>query len=308
MRAWCLAVLPVLLPIAAPSAQAQSNVEARVGRLESEMRAVQRKVFPQGAGAYLEPQITAADRAEPPQGAPASSAIDDLTQRVVSLEAQMATLTGQIEQNQYRLRQLEEQFTAYRQTTNARLAAGAPVAAVGGAADAPLAPRPAARPPAGASAPAPAPADAARDPARAQQIAALQRPATGDAGEDAYLYGYRLWDARLYPEAIAQLKKVVADHPHHRRASYAQNLIGRSYLDDNKPSLASIAFYENYKKMPDGERAPDSLFYLAQALIKLNKRAEACKVYDELTDVYGAKLTAQRRSEVATGRTAARCG
>ena len=107
---------------------------------------------------------------------------------------------------------------------------------------------------------------------------------------------------------MGKLRRGGADHPRHPRSSYAQNLLGRSYLDDNKPSLASIAFYENYKKMPDGERAPDSLFYLAQALIKLNKRAEACKVYDELSDVYGTKLTAQRRSEVAAGRTAARCG
>ena len=33
--------------------------------------------------------------------------------------------------------------------------------------------------------------------------------------------------------------------------------LGRAYLDDGKPSLASIAFYDNYKKYPDGERAPE---------------------------------------------------
>ena len=25
-----------------------------------------------------------------------------------------------------------------------------------------------------------------------------------------------------------------------------------------------MAFYDNYKKMPDGERAPDSLYYLGR--------------------------------------------
>ena len=87
------------------------------------------------------------------------------------------------------------------------------------------------------------------------------------------------------------MKTVVAKYPKHRRASYAQNLLGRAYLDDGKPSLAAIAFYDNYKKMPDGERAPDSLYYLAQALMQLNKPADACKVYGELTDVYGAKIS-----------------
>ena len=40
-------------------ASAQSNIEGRVGKLESEMRAVQRKVFPGGANQYVQPEITA---------------------------------------------------------------------------------------------------------------------------------------------------------------------------------------------------------------------------------------------------------
>ena len=115
-------------------------------------------------------------------------------------------------------------------------------------------------------------------------------------------------DAKLYPEAEAQLKKVVAKYPKSRRASYAQNLLGRSYLDEGKPSLASIAFYENYKKMPDGERASDSLLYLGQALMTLKKPADACKVYGELSDVYGSKLSGEDKARLAQGRTAAKCG
>ena len=297
MRKLFVAVLVATFVPAVP-ALAQSNVDARVGKLESEMRAVQRKVFPGGAGAYLEPQITPSTApAGPGPGTPASSAIDDVTQRLASLEGQMATLTGQIEQNQYRLRTLEEQFAAYRKATDARFTA-APVAAAPDDDPAPVAAAPTrpTRPAAGGS-----------DATRAARATALQRPATADAAEDSYLYGYRLWEAKLYPEAVAQLKTTVAEYPKHRRASYAQNLIGRSYLDDNKPSLASIAFYDNYKKMPDGERAADSLYYLATALVRLNKPADACKVYGELTEVYGEKLTTQRKSEIASGRTAAKC-
>jgi TolA-binding protein len=272
---------------------AQSAVESRVGRLESEMRAVQRKVFPGGNGAYLEPEIRPNTGPVEAPGAPASGAIDDLSQRVTSLEGQMRTLTGQIEQNQYRVRQLEDAFAAYRRETDAKLAAGVPAAAP--AADAP------------AAAPRPAVTAAAPTGERAQKIAAVEKPDTGDAPEDAYMYGYRLWAAKLYPEAEAQLKKVVTSYPDHRRASYAQNLLGRSYLDDGKPSLASIAFYENYKKRPEGERAPDSLYFLGQSLMKLNKPADACKVYGELGDVYGAKISAEMKANVAKGRIAAKC-
>ncbi|HVF93901.1 MAG TPA: hypothetical protein VM900_06275 [Sphingomonas sp.] len=291
-------------------AAAQSNVEGRVGKLESEMRAVQRKVFPGGAGALVQPDIQPSVQPGPAPGSPSTGALEDLTQRVSSLEQQIASLTGQIEQTGYRTRQLEEAFNAYKRATDARLQAGAPDTAAattddGGASAAPAVAgtttpaRPSTRPEA-ASRP-------STEPDRVRLVAAIERPSSGDAPEDDYLYGYRLWLAKLYPEAEAQLKKVVATYPKHRRASFAQNLLGRAYLDDGKPSLASMAFYDNYKKMPDGERAPDSLYYLAQALVKLNKAADACKVYGELTDVYGAKISASMKADVEKGRTTAKC-
>lgn len=285
----------VAVALGAPAA-AQTALEGRVGKLESEMRAVQRKVFPGGAGALVEPQITPTPAAPDRIGAPATGALDDVTQRVVALERQAATLTGQVEQTQYRLRQLEDQFAAYRKATDARLSV-AP-AAEGAAVTVPTAPRPAsAATPAAETPPLGAP----------ERAGGIERPETGDAAEDGYVYGFRLWSAKRYADAEAQLKKVVADHPKHRRASFAQNLLGRAYLDEGKPSLASIAFYDSYKKFPDGERAPDSLYYLGQALTRLNKPADACKVYGELTDVYGATISASMKADVARARSDARC-
>ncbi|WP_294354023.1 tetratricopeptide repeat protein [uncultured Sphingomonas sp.] len=296
------------LTILPSAAMAQSNVEGRVGKLESEMRAVQRKVFPNGAGGYVQPEITAPQTQAQAPGVPASSALSDLTSRVTSLEEQMASLTGQIEPNGYRTRQLQDQFDASKRATDARLKAlesgPAPIASAGQSA--PLdTPAPAAG---GGKSPA-APSVVTGDTASTAPAggAAVDKPSTGDPAEDAYLYGYRLWTAKRYAEAETQLKKVVTDYPKSRRASYAQNLLGRTYLDSGKPSLASMAFYENYKKFPDGERAPDSLLYLGQALTKLNKAADACKVYDELSDVYGAKLSASMKSQITAGRSAAKC-
>jgi TolA-binding protein len=59
--------------------------------------------------------------------------------------------------------------------------------------------------------------------------------------------------------------------------------------------------------MPTGDRAPDSLYYLAQALIKLDKPADACKVYGELSDVYGAKISDAMKADISRGRTEAKC-
>ena len=307
-------LLPVLLATAAlpAAASAQSNIEGRVGKLESEMRAVQRKVFPGGGGQLILPDVSAPAQAPGPgPGTPATGALIDLTARIVSLESQMSSLTGQIEQNQNQIRRLQDAFDAYRRSNDVRVkaieapAAGGPV----GTSDeeqpaaTPVPARPTTRPAPAATRPAPA-TSAKSDPAR---VAAVEKPATGDAPEDEYLYGYRLWAAKLYPEAQTQLKKVAADYPKHRRASYARNLLGRAYLDDGKPSLASVTFYDNYKTLPDGERAPESLYYLAQALVTLKKPADACKVYSELTDVYAAKIGAGMKADIARGRTAAKC-
>jgi TolA-binding protein len=284
----------VALTLATPAlAQRDAPVEARVDKLESEMRAVQRKVFPGGAGMMVEPQIApSAPNPVEAAGVPASGAITDLSARVTSLEQQLASMTGQIEQGQYRLRQLEDQFAEYRKATDAKLAAppaATPVQPVGGPdVTVPEAPEPASDKPVAST-------------------ANVARPSTGDGAEDGYLYGFRLWEAKRYGEAVTALKKVVADYPKSRRASYAQNLIGRAYLDDGKPSLASIAFYDNYKKFPDGERAPDSLYYLGSALVKLDKSADACKVYGELVDVYGATISAKMKADVAKARVAAKC-
>lgn len=327
MRA--LAALPFLaLVLSVPAAAQQTQLDGRVNKLEREMRAVQRKVFPGGAPNQVEPQITAPTQTLDIPGTPTSGPLATLEARLSALESQQQTLTNQIEQAQYKQRQLEEQFIAYRRTTDQRLTAlesnGATVTpatpgAIAAAGDTSVSPpvvrgpgngggmlggtRPATPRPTTPAAAAPV----ATDPARAARIAAIEKPASGDVAEDGYLYGFRLWSAKLYPEAIAALKPVVDKYPQHRRASYAQNLIGRSYLDDGKPSLASIAFYDNYKKMPDGERAPDSLFYLADALIKLKKTKEACDVYGELGEVYGDKISPQMKADVVKGRAAAKC-
>lgn len=314
------------------AAHAQSNgtataLEARVDRLEREMRAVQRKIFPTGAGATFEPEITA--QAAPDQGAlPASSPLTDLTQRVAALESQVQTLTGQVEQNQYRIRQFEDAFNAYKRSTDARIKAledgAASVAAA--PADVPAAtidppvrsnPKPVATTTKPADKPkpvadAPKPDAAADKPAasgsRAAQLAAIERPNSGDPAEDGYLYGYRLWQAKLYPEARKALEEVVAKYPKHRRASYSQNLLGRAYLDAGAPSLAAVAFYDNYKKNPAGERAPDSLYYLAQALMQLKKPpSEVCKVYTELMQLYGDRISDAMKAGVADGRARNKC-
>jgi len=303
MRKFTFATL-LLASVAAAPAIAQSDpLSQRVGKLEKEMTAVQRKVFPNGVA--VEPEIGGGAPAVA-AGNPASSPVADLNARVDALESQLQALTGQVETDGNRMKKLEDALKAYDTRLKSLEGTGPIVANDGGAAAVTAAPQ---KPTIAAPKAAPAkPAASTKvDPNRKAAIEAVEIPATGDAIEDAYTYGFRLWTAKLYPEAQIKLKEFVAKNPNHKRASYAQNLLGRAYLDEGKPALASVAFYDNYQKMPRGERASESLYWLGVALTKLKKPADACKVYKEFDDVYADKAGADLKAKVAKGKTDAKC-
>jgi TolA-binding protein len=282
----------ILLAGAAMPAAAQERIDRRLDRLEQEMQAVQRQVFPGGAGRQgpiIQPEIqpqTGMDIG----GVPATTALSDLTARVDALEAQLERLTGQAEENAYRLRQMEEQLTKYRGDVDFRLNALEQARAPGPTLEEPSAET--------EDEPVGGPADAP----------AVDDPDTGDAAEDAYLVGYRLWDAGRFADAQKALEAMAKEHPDHRRASYARNLAGRAALDDGKPATAAKILLSNYQEDPKGERAADSLFFLGEALMELKKPADACKVYAELQDVYGGTMRDFISQRLPEALEAAGCG
>src|SRR3546814_417234 len=273
------------------------------------MRAVQRSVFPGGSPTFFEGEI--APDNTPGERSRTNAPVIDLTARVDARESQLQTLTGQTEQNAYHLRELEKAFTAYKAEMDKRFADPAavdPAAADPTATPASLAPVVKA-PTTAAATPAKKPAakPGAPDAARLALVKKVEVPSTGNETKDGYDYGYRLWDAKLYPEAEAQLKAVVEKWPKSSYASFAQNLLGRAYLDEGKPSLAAVAFYNNYKDRPSGPRAPHSLMYMGVALGKLGRKADACKAFRELDEVYGDKEPQDVRTDAAAAKAKAGC-
>jgi TolA-binding protein len=278
----------LLAGAAAPALAQPQPVEKRVNKLEQEMRAVQRKVFPGGAAATVDPEIRPVTPLGAPAGVPGGSAVADLTARVDALEAQLASLTGQIEQGGFRVRQLEEALNRFRSEADARFAAmekPAPVVAAEVQAEEP-APQPVANTPAAPAKPA---------------------VASTDAGEDAYLVGFRLWEEGKFADAQAALDAMAKKYPKHKRASYARNLAGRASLDLGKPAAAAKIFLNNYQTNPKGERAADSLLFLGEALMKLGKPVEACQVYNELQEVYGPTMRDFIRQRLPAARAEAKC-
>lgn len=310
-----LTIACLLATVATPAlAQSADKIAPRVDKLEKEMKAVQRKVFPGGSPAFFEPEIAPpAPDAAPIQHAPADQGLRDLTSRVESLERTLAAMTGQIEETQHEQDLQRQKEAKDMADLDARLktletAANPPAPAI----TAPPAPdmtAPPRRPGKGAP-PRPLPAQPAADdaaPSPAAAPAEAAGPSTGDPGEDAYMAGYKLWEQKKFPEAQDALQAMIKKYPKHKRASYARNLLGRAQLDGGMPAMAAQTFYGNYQTDPRGERAPDSLFYLGQALTQLKKPADACKAYGELEQVYGSTLAAGLKSRLPAAKKAADC-
>lgn len=300
-------VIAACVASASPAAAQAAPLEPRVKKLESEMRAVQRKVFPGGSDRFFEAEISAPAAGPSTTGVSASAPLTDLLQRVDTLETQITRLTAQTEENGFKIGQLEKRLVLLedqaRQTAAAAAAASAPPAGSVPAGSAGAGAGTArATTPVSASAAAAAPSAE-----RVAAVSAIEKPQTADAGEDAYLYGYRLWEAKFLPEAQAQLRFTLEKHPKHKRSSYTRNLLGRAYLDDGKPSAAAKMFAENYEKEPKGDRAPESLYFLGDALIKLNEKAKACVAFAELAEVYPDVAAGRLSDRLAAGRRNAGC-
>jgi TolA-binding protein len=301
------------LAFAVPAA-AQAD-DARLRKIESEIRALQRKVFPNGDGRFFTPEVITPNGQQPPPntvGTPSETAVTDILARLDALEAQLARLTARSEENSNKIAQLESKI--------ADLAAPAPAPApvdageprqptgvlVAGQSGSPAsgASKPAPKP---TLAPTPTPTATAPSPERLAAVKAIEKPDTGKAGEDEYIYGFRLWDAGFYPEAEQQLKMYVEKYPNDGRISYGRNLLGRAYLDDGQPRTAATYFFENYTKDPTGPRGADSLLYLAEAMIALKDTPRACRALAEFGDKFPALASGRLEDQYEKDRKAVDC-
>ncbi len=308
------AVGAALLVPATPSF-AQSDEQARIRKLEAEVSALQRRVFPGGDGRYFEPEIggTAAPSTAA-AGTPSTTALTDILARLDAMEASLQSLTGQVEVNNNMLQGLNTRMAALE-------GGGTAVAASGSPAPTPT-PTPAPAPATstgsttgnnllamtgGASAATPATASSGPSASRLAAVQAIAKPKTDDAADDEYSYGFRLWDAGFYPEAQQQLTMFVEKYPSHWRTTYGRNLLGRAYLDDGKPREAAPWFLNNYQADRNAARSPDSLLYLAEAMIAMNDTNRACIALAEFGESYPAVAAGRLQSQYEANRAKVTC-
>lgn len=311
-RNWMSAAIVAGLLMPAAPALAQSDEQQRIRKLEAEVSALQRRVFPGGDGRYFEPEIGGTSRGGgATAGTPSTTALTDILARLDAMEASLQSLTGQVELNNNTLQGLTTRLAA--------LEGGA--AAPSLATTTTRAPAPATQPEdtttsnnllamtGGASSQTTTAAQAASGPS-SQRLAAVQaiaKPKTDDAGDDEYSYGFRLWNAGFYPEAQQQLTLFVEKYPNHSRTTYGRNLLGRAYLDDGKPREAAPWFLNNYQADRNAARSPDSLLYLAEAMIAMNDTNRACIALAEFGETYPAVAAGRLQSQYEANRAKVTC-
>ncbi|WP_340587255.1 hypothetical protein [Erythrobacter alti] len=281
--------LGAALVVVATPAAAQSD--ARMDRLERQISALQRAVFPGGDERFFEPEIRPEARNQQ-QVTPqvTTTPLTDVLARLDAIEGQLARLTAATEVNENALSAMEMRLAALE------TGGTVPRGSLATATPAPT-PTPASRPTGvipvpdesvELPAPPPQPAQSTPSAARVAAVEAIVKPVTGDRGDDEYTYGFRLWDAGFYPEAQQQLSLYLEQFPGHPLNSRGRNLLGRAFLDAGEPRAAATHFFENYQSDGQGERAADSLLYLAESMIALGDTRRACIALAEFGEGYPA--------------------
>ncbi|WP_082925337.1 tetratricopeptide repeat protein [Erythrobacter neustonensis] len=305
--------------VPAPLMAQDNAAEARLKKVEAEVRALQRKVFPGGDGKFFEPQITPGTQTPATAGttspAPSTTAVTDILIRIDALENQLQTMTARAEEQANAIAQLSGRLAALEAAASAPAGTLAPAGALPQpalgvpAASVPAsqipAPRPAASVPAVSTAP--APVVSAPSAARLAAVQAIAKPQTADAADDEYSYGFRLWNAGFYPEARQQLTRYVEQYPNHSRISFGRNLLGRAFLDDNMPEDAARWFLKNYQANKAGDRAPDSLLYLGASMVAMKDTKRACIALAEFAETYPLIASGRLASDYQATRAKVKC-
>ena len=269
-------------------AQSSADVNARLRRLERDIRDLQSETFkkgPEGAQASAVPLPPEPPSAEPAQQMPD---LGPMMRRLDELESSVTRLTGQMEEIGHRIDQLVTQTERMQkqmefdatQRANAQLAAPAPTgdqlasaapppgtpALPGAAPPAPTAPGVLGQIPAGSTLPTPAPAP---DPKREFDTA------------------MSLLSRAQYDDASQAFRKFAEEHPEDERASAALYWTGDiAYSARKDYPTAARDFAELLKRYPTAPRAPDSMLKLGLSLFELGQMNEGCAALAALPAKY----------------------
>jgi tol-pal system protein YbgF len=261
-----------LLAAALPAGPARADdvrpLLDRIDRLERDLNQLQRQVYRAQTGTA------------PTPAAGEGNGTLDVQIRMDQLEAQLRTLTGQLEEIQYNISQLSsrlEKSQADNEVRFQQLEHGGSGAAP--AEQAHLVTPPPQRPNPGAGEmdrPAAAGGTLAA-PAGAQptQTAGTGLLPDGSSLEQ-YNYAFGLLRDSDFKGAETAFRSFLQKHPGDPLAANAQYWLGETFFVRGDFPAASSAFAEGYQKYPQGPKAQDNLLKLGMSLANSGRKNDAC--------------------------------
>ena len=92
--------------------------------------------------------------------------------------------------------------------------------------------------------------------------------------------------SQKFQKAKIQLELFIKDHANHNLAGSAHYWLGEIYLLQKEYHEAALVFAEGYQKYTKSVKAPDTLYKLAETLIKIEKKDEACNTLNQFVLKY----------------------
>lgn len=277
-----LSLVATLLLAALPGAAHADDMRPvldRIDRLERDMNQLQRQVYRGQTGTA------------PTPGADAGNAPLDTQIRMDQLEAQIRTLTGQLEEIQYNLSQLSSRLEKAQGDNDVRFQQleghGGP--APRNAADNAPSPPPRAgqsagdmeRPPSVSGTLGNVPQGGpASPPPPGQGATPANAPVTGSlpngSSLDQYNYAFGLLRESDYKGAEGAFRAFLQKHPNDPLSGNAQYWLGETFFVRGDFPAAASAFAEGYQKYPQGPKAADDLLKMGMSLANSGRKQEAC--------------------------------
>lgn len=271
------------------NASAQSDVDNRIRRLENEIQTLSRAVFKGDVAPPSTSSFSVDGGARQDQVAAANMNV-----RLNQLEAQLRQLTGQIEEQNFKIRKIENQLqqasvlAQQPQAQNQKQFASSPQTQI-------QTPQPPMEKQYGRSAanvPPQAQNYIAQQMGQPHQLGSIRQSPDGsdvvNTQNPTYLYdtAFAMLQQGDYDGSARALQQFLVTYSTHPLASNAQYWLGETYYVRNNFEEAAKVFATGYQKYPTSAKAPDNLLKLALSLSNLNKNEEACVTLTQLKTEY----------------------
>lgn len=140
-----------------------------------------------------------------------------------------------------------------------------------------------------------------------QPVAAPQAGLPKGTPLEQFDHAFKLLSQAEYEKAGAAFQEFVETHPNDPLLSNANYWLGRTYYVRADYASAAKIFLDNYRKLPKGTKAPDSLANLGMSLVRLEKRKDACTTFNKFASEF-PNADAKLKSRVSRERKQAECG